>query len=314
MGCLPSSVQCHWALLTLACTTALLVQLGLVFKGYVAPTLTNTRVEQQHLKHMDFPLICVEPGFDQKAIVAAGYLTSWEYFLGRNRFNSSILGWAGHTNTSGVQGSVTEILRRVGQHSIGEVFEYIEIWTMTDEPVKRIRVKTDYVTRSVNYPHNCYTLDLTNQTDVKEKMVNMLTIKFHNHTNYSVTILVEGSTLSCSRTFSANAFFSTGDTIKMRLGGASVSYNLKIEKNVFVEEDPTKRCLNYPNAKFSSYSTCTDKELKDKMASTYPGLVPIWLADNVDQVTAEWSSPLYPTAGTEKGELITIYILMNSPR
>jgi hypothetical protein len=209
-----------------------------------------------------------------------------------------------------VQGSVADILSRVGQHSIGEVFETIEMLTMTNE---WIRIKTDYVTRSVNYPHNCYTLDLTNQTDVKEKKVNMIAIKFHNHTKYSVTIFVEGSTLSCSRTISANAFFSTGDSIKMQLG-AAVKYNLKIEKNVFVEEDTTKRCMNYPNAKFASYSNCTDKELKDKMASTYPGLVPIWLADDVDQVTAQWSSPLYSTARTEKGEVITSYILMDFPR
>jgi hypothetical protein len=100
----------------------------------------------------------------------------------------------------------------------------------------------------------------------------------------------------------------------MQLGGAAVKYNLKIEKNVFVEEDSTKRCMNYPNAKFASYSNCTDKELKDKMASTYPGLVPIWLADDVDQVTTQWSTQLYPTARTENGELITIYILMNFPR
>jgi hypothetical protein len=170
MGCLPSSVHWHWALLKLACTTALLVQLGLVIKGYVAPTLTNTRVEQQDLKDMDFPLIfkiCVEPGFDQKAILEAGYQTSWDYFMGRSRFNSSIFGWAGHTNTSGVQGSVAEILSRVKGHNIGEVFNTINLWTMTGEMIMN---RTDLVTQStVNYPHNCYTLDLTNETYLKEK-------------------------------------------------------------------------------------------------------------------------------------------------
>jgi hypothetical protein len=220
MRCLPSSVQWHWVILTLACTTALLVQLGLVIRGYVAPTLTNTRVEQQDLKDMDFPLIfkiCVDPGFDQTAIFEAGYRNTWEYFIGRNRFNSSIVGWAGHTNTSGVQGSVQEILSRIKQHSIRDVFEYIDILTMTGE---WIRNKPDIVTGSVNYPHNCYMLDLANLTDVKEKKVNTLLIQFHNHSKYSLTIFVEGSTSSVSRTISANVFFSTGDTIKMQLGPA----------------------------------------------------------------------------------------------
>jgi hypothetical protein len=116
----------------------------------------------------------------------------------------------------------------------------------------------------------------------------MIAIELHNTTKYSVTILVEGLTTSCSRAITANAFFSTGDKIRMEIGNA-VQYSLKIEKNVYVEDDPTKKCTNYPNQKFATYSDCTDKELKDRVASLYPGLKPIWLADDYDGVTTKWS-------------------------
>jgi hypothetical protein len=42
-------VKWPWLVATLACTVALVVQLGLVLQGYIAPTVTNTVVENKEL-------------------------------------------------------------------------------------------------------------------------------------------------------------------------------------------------------------------------------------------------------------------------
>jgi hypothetical protein len=109
-------------LLHLTCAAAALVQLGFVlWNGYIRPSITNTRVEEMKWKDMDVPVvlkICITPGFNTTAIKEMGYDNGvYGYFGGARKYNETILGWAGHTNTSGVQGSVAEVLRRVRAHT-----------------------------------------------------------------------------------------------------------------------------------------------------------------------------------------------------
>ena len=48
----------------------------------------------------DFPVvfkICITPGFDAKNLKFVGYSSVYNYFAGESRHNSSLIGWAGHT-------------------------------------------------------------------------------------------------------------------------------------------------------------------------------------------------------------------------
>ena len=63
------------------------------------------------------------------------------------------------------------------------------------------------------------------------------------------------------------------------------TFVVNLKKNVFVEEDPTKNCRNYPNPEYASYRDCDDRWMKDTVARLAPGLLPIWLADNTDNVS-----------------------------
>ena len=97
-----------------------------MWNGYIRPSVTNTRVEEMKLKDMGVPVIvkiCVAPGFNETAIKEMGYDASrvYGYFGGRSKYNQTILGWAGHTNISGVKGSVAEVLKRVRAHTADEV-------------------------------------------------------------------------------------------------------------------------------------------------------------------------------------------------
>jgi hypothetical protein len=57
---------------------------------------------------------------------------------------------------------------------------------------------------------------------------------------------------------------------------------LALWQNVYLEEDKTKNCQVYPNDEFLSYSACDDHFLQSSLP---PGLIPLWLKDNMDQVT-----------------------------
>ena len=126
----------------------------------------------------------------------------------------------------------------------------------------------------VNYPNNCYTLDLSNNTEVMKKGIKTL---FFNSTRRNLTMVqvkVQGGSLSCSREIFDHMFYASGDPIEAR-HRVFYKYALKISENVFVEEDLSKNCRVYPNEEFESYRACDDqfmKVTKPNIISLYPSM------------------------------------------
>ena len=58
-----------------------------------------------------------------------------------------------------------------------------------------------------------------------------------------------------------------------------------ISESVYVEEDPSKRCRVYPNKEHRSYRECDDQFMKDLVSTFDPPITPIWLTDDLNQVT-----------------------------
>ena len=74
--------------------------------------------------------------------------------------------------------------------------EYVKVWRL-------------------NYPYNCYSLDLTNNRDVREKGVRRVFLRFYILKNYSVEIHLEGQSLAGYRMIKAHRSKSTGDAIRL---------------------------------------------------------------------------------------------------
>ena len=55
-------------------------------------------------------------------------------------------------------------------------------------------------------------------------------------------------------------------------------YAVEISKNVYLEEDKSKNCQNYPNPDFGSYKECDEQYMRDICNSF--NLAPIWLYDD----------------------------------
>jgi len=51
--------------------------------------------------------VCMKPAYSLEYLNAAGYRGIYEYFLGESRYNSSLFGWAGHTEEGKIFGNVT---------------------------------------------------------------------------------------------------------------------------------------------------------------------------------------------------------------
>ena len=60
-------------------------------------------------------------------------------------------------------------------------------------------------------------------------------------------------------------------------------YAVKLRENIFVEEDLSKNCVEYPHEKHETYNDCDEEFVASNLP---PGLVPIWLTNNTEEVTS----------------------------
>ena len=89
---------------------------------------------------------------------------------------------------------------------------------------------------------------------------------------------------------------------------SSDDYILELKQDIFVEDDPSKNCVNFPTREFQSYNDCDKNFTITKLAEHYgPDLVPIWATLDLKTVTknhfVDWSydfGPLYD--GTTKSD------------
>ena len=250
-------IKWPWLLVHLICGLALLVQLKSVFINYMEPTVFNVVVEERDLQDMDFPLvfkICVKPGFNNTALEEAGYNTTFgplEYFLGRSKYNRSSYGWAGHTATSGVKATVANLLSRVSLHTVDKVIKQAQILTKSGSEFTNIE---DFIfLRRANYPYNCLTLDMSNNTDLKRDGIKSLHLYFQNLNKFSIEIQPQGKSISCGRDIIDHSFHSTGSPIVLEKMGIFKKYAVQIKEHKFVEKDLSKGCRIYPNKEFFSY-------------------------------------------------------------
>ena len=246
--------------------------------------MTHTWVEEQDFNEMDLPItikVCVSPGFNATALQEFGYSDTYFYFLGNSVYNDTFYGWAGHTDTNEVFGNVSHVLEKVRNHVVTDVIEEVYVWTAKREHIT-IPIENLGLAR-VNYPQNCYSLDLFNFT--QEYEVIELFIGFKNLENKTAEVMLRDTNVVCNREVKDHSFYSTGESIKLTEGQVSMAYMVEISSNVFVKEDPSKRCTEYPTDKFESYKECDDHFMKQVLEDLSPDFLPVWLTDNPDKAT-----------------------------
>ena len=59
---------------------------------------------------------------------------------------------------------------------------------------------------------------------------------------------------------------------------------IRLKENIFVEEDTSKNCVNYPHGKYDNYNQCDEDFLRTVIPS---GLVPIWATKYGENVTTK---------------------------
>ena len=211
-------------LANIGCFIGFCLQFGNVVDTYVHPTQTTITVTERNLKDFQFPLlfkICFNPSFNKTAEAEAGYS---DYFNGKSKHNSSLFGWAGHSEDGQVLGTVEEMVNNLILHSPQEVINKIQVWSMANEWID-ISIDSVELWR-LNDPYNCYTLNLSKNEEVKEKGVKQVFFNFPLLENKSLEVLLKGASVICSREIKTHKFYSSGAVIKLEKLGKNDSFAL----------------------------------------------------------------------------------------
>ena len=211
-----------------------------------------------------------------------GYEDTWRYFLGQSKFNQAVFGWAGHTEDSGTIGTVSEILARVSDYKIENIFDRVYVHTKDQE---EIDIPWEHLTAGkINYPDNCRSLALSSVPELKGERIQQLYFYIKDFENHAIKIHFNGATLDCRRNIREHSFQASGDAIKLKKeNNVSRAYMVDIAQRVFVEEDPANSCRDYPNEEFLSYQHCDDQFVR----SSLNGLTPIWLTEDFAEVSTQ---------------------------
>ena len=237
----------------------------------------------------DFPLltrVCIRPGFDMPALWRAGYHSTDGFFSGKSRFNSSVIGWAGHTEDGEVVGKVEDLFDSLKQNVSLKTHPHSIIVTTTLGQKVTLNISELAKEDRINYPDNCQTLDVTQNIAIKMEGVKDIQFRFQSlPTNVSIYVILLGKSSACSRTLAELTF---SQSIRFDfVNSAEKRYAIKIFGNRFVEEDPGNDCRNYPNDDFLSYKACDDDYLAKEVDKISPGLKPIWITDDLSLATPQ---------------------------
>ena len=163
---------------------------------------------------------------------------------------------------------------------------YGESLTLEQHEIGKI-VKTSWI----NFPNNCAPLSLP--TSNLTHGVGDVWMEFNviDNLNYTATIVLQDRMFSTDRSLKRSKFYYHGPRVSVdvhvgKSGGIVKKFMVALNQRVYLEEDASKNCRDYPNDKFESYNDC-DKAFTSKFLFNHFGhkFVPIWSATDLKEVT-----------------------------
>ena len=90
-----------WILIHSLCSLIFILHITMMGLDDANPEHTvASKMKMKLLEMEQFPVVfklCIKPGgYDLDKLQQSGYQTTTRYFYGRSRYNSSLVGWAGH--------------------------------------------------------------------------------------------------------------------------------------------------------------------------------------------------------------------------
>ena len=224
---------------------------------------------ERNLADDDFPLvikICLKDKetLKKESLAKFGFQDKKAYFLGRfNKSDKSLQGWAETTSNGTVVTSAEKVLDKVAfkvEEVVKEVFMK-DAKANSSAPWEPLPL--DLVTMErPTFPRFCFTLNVTRAEKLKMARLKMLKMTFTGIQDLQFNL--HGRELYTKRKIKEQNVYSSGEALKLDKND-SLEYLVQIKESIFAEEDETKNCKNYPDAKFASYDQCDEDFLKEQV-------------------------------------------------
>ena len=230
--------------------------------------MINTQVTERNLADKAFPLvikICLtgDP-FKKESLDKFGFKDKKAYFLGEfNESDKNMRGWAKTNSDGSVVTRAEEVLKQLAP-KMEDLVRDIQMQNASARPSDPWKpLPLDLVSQErPTFPRFCFTLKIAQADQVKAQGLRRLKIRFTGIQDLKFIVL--GETLSCKRNIKEQNVYASGESIQLGKD-ENLEYLIQIKENIFVQEDKTKNCQNYPNSKFVSYDECDEKFVKEQV-------------------------------------------------
>ena len=210
--------------------------------------------------------ICVKPGLKQTEVTAAGYGNEMFFSQGMSHFNTTLIGWGGHTK-DGKQfySSVSDIVWKMSTwKQLSEVVK--SIWIVREESIEmesdKEKINSAVESARIFLSEFCFTLRQNLFLGAETLVVNLQA----NLTFQEIEIKLNDINLYSGRHILAHSMNHKGDRIFIKSSGHNLvkTYFVDISQE---EEDSIKNCVNYPTNEFETYHNCDRKTALTKLAT-----------------------------------------------
>ena len=208
--------------------------------------------------------------------------------LGNDKYNNSMVGWGGHTEEgkSRYQDAAVLFKKIMVYHDLSDFATQILFYQKDEWENVGTKKDIDAIVKTKKLFGEMYCFTLSNKFTN-----NINSIIFNFVDNLDVTIRLLDSNLMSERYIlehSVNYISGEKVTFENRNKTTEAQFIIKLEQDVFVEEDVTKHCSVYPTSQYSSYSECDRQSgLAELAKGSGPGFMPLWAAKNISQATVQ---------------------------
>ena len=208
--------------------------------------------------------------------------------------------------------SLDEYLHILVETTTGNTLLYGDF--ATENMLYNTSIDTITIDTWISHFDNCITVDFTKDEIILRENIAYIWIEPDQRfisLNMSLEIVPLDRHLFTDRNLKNTRLFYSGKNIVIDKDaplGSSDDYILELRRDVFVEQDRSKNCRNFPTSAYESYNECDKNFTLSTLAKHYgPNFLPIWATFDLDSVTRsqyiDWSYDyFYLFDGTTKSD------------
>ena len=161
------------------------------------------------------------------------------------------------------------------------------------------------------YPHINFKIDIIGKKG--DKNIRTIWFTFKENLTYEFEIQLDDKGHSCLRPLLKNAIIQKGNKIQIKKGH-SLRFFIDFHQEIFLENDVSNNCENYPNNKYESFQECDTAFIRKQLdANGMKNITPIWATEHLEEVTQHVAAEIGEDKESMEFEIFSGFKSSNCP-